>query len=145
MLSRNKILAIVPLLILALSCTKVHNEPCDPITDPQPDSTTCSFWQDAIGISAITGPTTAYLGQTIQFSVTATGRNGCAQQAQVMALPFGNDISLSGNIFYQGCICTQALVDLNTTYTFTPSQTGIYTFHAMAYDGTPLTHTLTVQ
>ncbi len=145
MSSKNKFLAIIPLLILALSCTKVKNTNCDPVVDPQPDSATCSHWEEAIGISSITGPTTANLGQTVQLTVMVTGRNGCAAISQVSALPFGNNISLTGNIFYQGCICTQALEDVNTTYTFMPSQTGVYTIHAVSYDGTPVSHTITVQ
>lgn len=146
MLPQNKLLLILPFVLMAWSCTKVHNTKPGPVCEqPQPDPATCSFWQPAIGVSAISGPATATVGQSVLLAVTTTARNGCAAQASVSSLPFGNDISLTGNIFYSGCICTEALMDMSTTYYFTPTQTGIYTFHGETYDGAPVVYTLTVQ
>lgn len=142
MLSRNKIFLVIPMLIFVISCSKKSTQVPDPINEPV-DS--CSYWQDAPGLVSISGPATATVGQQVQFTVVVTGRNGCASSAQVNGAPFGNNIALTGNVHYTGCMCTQALVDINSTYSFTPSQPGIYLLQGETYEGAPVTHTLTVQ
>jgi hypothetical protein len=145
MLSRNKIFLIIPMLLFAIACTKktTNQRPVD--EQPERDSTACNYWQGAPGLVSISGPTTAITGQQVQFTVVVTGRNGCASAAEVSGIAAGNNITLSGNVHYIGCMCTQALVDINSTYSFTPAQPGIYLLQGETYDGTPVTHTLTVQ
>jgi hypothetical protein len=140
----HKIFLVVPVLVLALSCNKNNNEPDPNCGQPEPDSTTCAAWAPASGLVSISGPTTGTIGQTIQLTVEVMGNNGCAQQATVSAMPLGNNIALTGSIFYQGCICTQVLTGVNATYNFTPGQAGVYTFHGATYDGVPVVHTVTV-
>ncbi|MFA6057318.1 MAG: hypothetical protein WC756_03905 [Taibaiella sp.] len=143
MLSRNKIFLVIPMLIFAISCSKKSTQVPDPICEQPVDS--CSYWQDAAGLVSISGPATASVGQQVQFIVVVTGRNGCATSALVNGAPFGNNIALTGNVHYVGCMCTQALVDLSSTYSFTPAQPGIYLLQGETYEGAPVTHTLTVQ
>jgi hypothetical protein len=118
--------------------------PPNPICgQPEPDS--CSYWNNAPGLVSISGPATATTGQRVQFTVMVTGTNGCATTATVSGIATGNNITLSGNVHYIGCMCTQALVDISTTYSFTPTQPGVYQLQGQTYEGTPVTHTLTVQ
>lgn len=144
MLSQNKIFLIIPVLILAISCSKTNNNvpPPGPICE-QPDS--CSYWNDALGLVSISGPATATVGQPVQFTVIVTGNNGCANTATVSGTASGNNITLTGNVHYSGCICTQALTDVSSTYSFTPTQPGVYLLQGETYEGAPVTHTLTVQ
>lgn len=140
----HKIFLVVPVFMLALACNKVNNDPGPNCGQPEPDSTTCASWAPASGLVSISGPATGTVGQTIHLNVVVTGNNGCAQQASVSALPLGNTMALTANVFYRGCICTQALVDLNSTYSFTPAQAGTYTFQGTTYEGAPVTHTVIV-
>lgn len=147
MLFHNKTFLIIPMLILAVSCTKKATDKT-PLTDPiveQPDSDSCSYWHDAPGIISISGPATATTGQQVQFTVVVTGTSGCAAAATTSGAIAGNTITLSGSVHYTGCICTQVLTDVNSTYSFTPTQPGVYLLQGETYDGIPVTHTLTVQ
>lgn len=147
MLSRNKIFLVIPMLILAVSCTKKVTDQ-RPVSEPineQPTPDSCSYWHDAIGLVSISGPATATAGQQVQFTVVVTGTNGCATTATASGVTAGNTITLSGSVHYVGCICTEALADVNSTYSFTPTQPGVYLLQGETYDGIPVTHTLTVQ
>jgi hypothetical protein len=143
MLSRNKIFLVLPMLIFAVSCAKKSTQVPDPICEQPVDS--CSYWHDAPGLVSISGPTTAIAGQQVQFTVMVTGTSGCATSALVNGAVFGNNIALTGNVHYIGCMCTQALMDISSTYSFTPAQPGIYLLQGETYEGAPVTHTLTVQ
>lgn len=146
MLYRNKYLMIIPALLLAMSCTKTEPQQPEPVCGTPVDSTECSGWGPAIGLVSITGPTTVALGQSIILSVTVTGTNGCAQYATLNGTVNNNNITLTGNVWYVGCMCTQALTELNVpSYSFTPTQAGTYTFQGVTYEGAPVTHTVSVQ
>lgn len=145
MLYRNKYLMIIPVLLLAMSCTKTEPSQPDPICGNPVDTAECSGWAPSIGLVSITGPATISLGQPITLSVKVTGTNGCAQYATLNGTVNGNSITLAGNIWYSGCICTQALTELDVPYSFTPTQTGNYTFQGTTYEGTSVTHTVSVQ
>jgi hypothetical protein len=143
MLSHNKIFLLIPILIVAISCSKKSTQVPDPICEQPVDS--CSYWHDAAGLVSISGPATATAGQPVQFTVLVTGTNGCAVAGITSGVATGNTITLSGNVHYTGCICTQVLSDVSTTYSFTPAQPGVYLLQGETYDGIPVTHTLTVQ
>lgn len=150
MLFQNKIWLIIPVLALAVACNKTKPkipkpEPCCDIMPPPEDSADCSFWHASPGLVSISGPATATLGQPVQLTVAITGTNGCADNAQIAGNTSGNNITLTGNVHYSGCICTQALIEVSNTYTFTPNQTGTYTFNGTTYEGNPVTHTIIVQ
>jgi hypothetical protein len=144
MLSRNKIFLIIPVLALAISCTKASND-VPPPTCGQPEPDTCVYSGPAIGLVSISGPSVANVGQPVQFNVIVTGSNGCAASAEVSGAAVGNNITITGNVHYIGCMCTQALADVNSTYSFTPTQPGVYLLQGETYEGSPVTHTLTVQ
>jgi hypothetical protein len=151
MLLRNKTLFIIPVLILAISCSKTKPKApesgsgalCNP--PPPTDTSNCSAWHYNAGVASISGANTATAGQNVQLTVVMIGNNGCADSANITANTTGNNITLTGNVHYQGCICTQALIEIPYSYTFTPAQTGTYTFHGVTPDGTALTHTILVQ
>ncbi|KAA5536946.1 hypothetical protein F0919_04540 [Taibaiella lutea] len=145
MLLQNKSLLIITALALAISCNKIkHSDPVPPPPCVQPEDT-CDFWSPSAGLVSISGPATASIGQTVQLIIGVTGNNGCADAAQVSAIATGNSISLTGNVHYHGCICTQALTEETALYNFTPAQAGTYTFHGTTYEGAPVVHTIVVQ
>lgn len=144
MFFNKKLFLIVPVVLFALACHKSNNLPNEQPGCEIPELE-CEHTEAAIGISAISGPTTATLGQPLVLTIMATGRNGCAVSAKAAGTPSTTSIALSATICYTGGMCTQALVELATTYTFTPTNAGSYTFHATDYEGNPIQHTVNVQ
>ena len=147
MLIQNKFLLILSAAVLAVSCNKTKpHDPEPPLSCIPIDlEDSCDSWAASAGLVSITGPSTGTTGQEIQLTVGLTGNNGCADGAQITGNASGNVISLSGNVHYHGCICTQALTEQTGTYNFTPAQPGTYTFQGTTYDGNPVVHTVTVQ
>jgi hypothetical protein len=145
MLLQNKSLLIISVLALAISCNKSkHSDPAPPPSCVQPEDT-CDSWAPSAGLVSISGPASASIGQTVQLTVGITGSNGCADAAQISAITTGNNIALTGNVHYHGCMCTQALTEETALYNFTATQAGTYTFHGTTYEGTPVIHTIVVQ
>jgi hypothetical protein len=96
------------------------------------------------GTESITPPTgTVPVGQVCSVAYVATGLNGCAQTVTTNSIAAGNNIGLTPSVNYQGCICTQALVPMSATFTFTPSSAGVYTISAL--DGNNSIISATVQ
>ena len=144
MFFNKKYLVIVPLVLFALACNK------DKPTSPEPPGVCwpvdpCENIALALGISEISGPSNISLGQAIVLNVMSTGINGCAVSAEITGTPSTTGILLSSSVVYVGCVCTQALTEIASTYTFTPTNAGTYTFHSIDLEGNPIQHTVTVQ
>lgn len=122
---------------------EIVNPPCD-ISPPSPDPE-CSGWNPAIGIASISGNTTGYVGVPLFITAYATATNGCGVSAAINGSWSGNTVTLTGQINYIGCICTAALEDIAGTYTFTPSQAGVYQVSATDYQGNVQVLTIQVQ
>jgi len=147
MLLKNKFLFTIAVLAITISCNKIkrHDPAPQPPCHPEQPDDTCDYWMLSQGLTAISGPATASVGQSVQLTVGVSGNSGCADGAQITGYATGNNISLTGNVHYHGCICTAVMTEETGIYHFTPTQAGVYTFQGTNYDGVPVTHTLVVQ
>ena len=86
------------------------------------------------------------LGQSLRILVKHTGYNGCAKYSRTETNQNGNNLEIT---FYAKTVppngyCTQALIQLETPYLFTPKAVGTYIFKFRQVDSY-LTDTLTVK
>jgi hypothetical protein len=106
-----------------------------------PDS--CTNYNHAFVINA-TVPTTAIVNIPIQIPITFSINNGCGGFGNIVETNFGNIKTLTVNAKYVGCVCTQVMGEITTSYNFTPTTTGIQIIKIAQPDGTFLNYNINV-
>jgi hypothetical protein len=79
-------------------------------------------------ISSVYAPATGSVGEPITLDITFTVVNSCGQFGRLATEAHGDTHLIMVYPKYEGQVCAQALKDLITSYTFTPTRKGIYTF-----------------
>lgn len=96
-------------------------------------------------VDAINAPTTGIVNQNVVVPITFTVGNGCGGLGYISETNVGNVKILKLFAKYEGCICTQALVSIATSYNFTPTSAGTQIIKIEQTDGSFLTSTITIQ
>ena len=105
---------------------------------------TCISYEHAPVISALV-PAIGNLNQTIPIDITFSIYNGCGGFGNITETDLGNTKTLTVNAKYEGCVCTQVMGEVQTTYNFTPTTTGIHTLQFLQPNGEYLTYSITIQ
>lgn len=95
-------------------------------------------------IYAVDAPASASVNEPVAVTIGFTVTNGCGRFGHLEAEKEGNMLTILVYPDYEGEICTQALINLTTTYTFTPTQKGTYTLRFWQEDNKYLHKTITV-
>lgn len=96
-------------------------------------------------ITNVEGPATAKVGEELLIKVTLQGMNGCAVSGGFEESVNGNIRTIAGKVYYQGSVCTQAIVSVVANYSFKASIAGTYELRFLKADKSFITHTVTVQ
>jgi len=95
-------------------------------------------------VTQVTGPNTVLVNQETDFTVEFHTTNGCGKFENLESTSNGNVITLSVVAKYSGCICTDVILQGETTYKFKPTQGGIYYLKFVQPDNTHFIDTVTV-
>ncbi len=97
------------------------------------------------GISTIDGPSTATVNQPVSINMTFMVGNGCGSYYSTENFSEGDTTEVLVKVKFQGCMCTQQVMTLQQTYTFTPTVPGPHYFKYFVSDGNYLRDTIWVQ
>jgi hypothetical protein len=131
----KKLLALCIIMVLSYSCTKDNEESLDE---------KCISHEQAYIISANV-PVNGIVNQTIPINISFSVYNGCGSFENFTETNTGNTKTIRVNALYEGCICTQAIETIQTTYNFTPTTTGMHTLNFSQPNGDVLTYTIDIQ
>ncbi len=104
-------LLIIPFLLVFASCLKGFDEG---------DCFSFAYAK----IEEVTGPQSGTVGQNLQFSVDFTVVNGCGKFEKFEEIKSADTTYIRLIAKYEGCVCTQELKHLDTTYNFRPEKAG---------------------
>ena len=90
-------------------------------------------------------PANGNLNQSIPVDITFEIINGCGAFGNIVETISGNTTTLIVNAKYEGCFCTQVMGELNTSYNFIPTTTGVHTIKFQQPNGEFLTYTINIQ
>ena len=96
-------------------------------------------------VTKVTGATTGNINQAIDLTVSYGVFNACGRFERFEQNTTGNSTAINIIAKYQGCICQQVALTLQTTYQFKASQPGTYNLNFLQYKDTYLTHTIVIQ
>lgn len=96
-------------------------------------------------VYAVDAPASASVNEQVTVAIKFTVINGCGRFGHLEAEKDGAVYTILVYPRYEGEICSQALVNLTTTYTFTPTQKGTYTLRFWQEDNKYLNKTITVK
>lgn len=104
----------------------------------------CISYEQAPVLSANV-PTSGNVNQVIPITMNFEVRNGCGGFGSITETNSGNTKTITVKAKYEGCFCTQVIGNIQTTYNFTATTTGIHTIKFLQPDGNFLTYTITIQ
>lgn len=104
----------------------------------------CLSYQNAAIISA-TVPATGNVNQIIPIEISFVIINGCGAFGSITETNSGNTKTLTIKAKYEGCLCTQNIGTVKTTYNFTATTTGTHTLKFLQPNGDFLTYTINIQ
>jgi hypothetical protein len=104
----------------------------------------CLSYEQAPVLSANV-PTTGNVNQVIPIAVNFIIHNGCGGFGTITETNSGNTKTITLKAKYEGCFCTQVMGNIQTTYNFTATTTGIHTIKFLQPDGNFLTYSITIQ
>lgn len=104
----------------------------------------CISYEQAPVLSANV-PTSGNVNQVISITMNFEVRNGCGGFGSITETNSGNTKTITVKAKYEGCFCTQVIGNIQTTYNFTVTTTGIHTIKFLQPDGNFLTYTITIQ
>ena len=94
-------------------------------------------------VTAVTGPNTGTVGQEITLQVKFSTLNGCYKSGGFLQSGTNpKQIAVVG--FYEGCACSEEVIEKTENYKFTPAATGDYTFKFKSTTDTFITKTVTI-
>lgn len=103
----------------------------------------CTTFNHAMVLSA-TVPINGIVNNPIQIQITFSINNGCGGFGNIIQTNVGNTKTLTVNAKYSGCICTQVMGEIPTTFNFTPTTTGIQIIKIAQPDGSFLTYNINI-
>lgn len=103
----------------------------------------CISYNHAFVVSTIV-PTTAIVNIPIQIPITFSINNGCGSFGNITETNIANAKTLTVNAKYTGCVCTQVMGEVQTTYNFTPTTTGNQIIKIAQPDGTFMNYNIIV-
>jgi hypothetical protein len=113
---------------------------CDVGSDEQK----CHSDSIGVGVTAVTGPETAAVDETITLNVAFKVLNDCGS-FQVFNKAATEDATIiTVNVQYDGCSCGATDLDRTAPYTFKASVPGVYVLKFRITNSTYITHTITV-
>lgn len=89
-------------------------------------------------------PATASVGKQVTIEVGYHLTDGCKTFHRLQAEKSGNNYTVIVYAKGKGKVCHQAITQAKTTYTFTPTVAGTYTFHFWQGHQNTITKTITV-
>lgn len=104
----------------------------------------CLSFEHASITSADVPPTGA-VNQVIPIPLRFVVINGCGSFGNFSITQEGSTKTITVNAKYEGCVCTQEIRSIETTYNFTATTTGQHNIRFVQPDGTLLTHTILIQ
>ena len=90
-------------------------------------------------------PILGNVNQNIEIPIEFTIYNGCGGFGNFEEKTNGTTKTIKLNAKYEGCICTQPILKVTTTYNFKVSTKGSHTLKFQQTDGTYLTKNITIQ
>lgn len=96
-------------------------------------------------VTKVYAPTYGSVGEKISLAVTFTVNNGCGRFSHLQEDKSDNTHTIRVYPKYVGEVCTEALVNLTTIYTFTPAQKGTYTLRFWQKQNNYLVKTIEVR
>lgn len=104
----------------------------------------CISYEHAYVISANV-PITGSVNQTIPIPITFGIHNGCGGFGNIIENNSGNTKIITVKAKYEGCFCTQVAGNVQTTYNFVATTTGLHTIKFLQPNGEFLTYSITIQ
>ncbi|QOG04803.1 hypothetical protein [Flavobacterium sp. MDT1-60] len=104
----------------------------------------CISYEHAPVLSANV-PDSGNRNQVIPIPLIFVVHNGCGGFSAITETNSGNTKTITVKAKYEGCLCTQSIGNIQTTYNFTSTTTGIHTIKFLQPDGKFLTYSITIQ
>lgn len=104
----------------------------------------CISYEQAPVLSANV-PSSGNVNQVIPIPVVFVVHNGCGGFDSITETSSGNTKTIIVKAKYEGCLCTQSIGNIQTTYNFTATTTGIHTIKFLKADGNFLTYSISIQ
>ena len=104
----------------------------------------CISYNHADVSSAII-PTNGTINQNIAIPIKFITLNGCGGFGNIVETNNGNIKTIKINAKYEGCYCTQSIGQIQTTYNFVPTSSGIQTIRFEQTNGSFLTYNINIQ
>lgn len=146
--------ALIILAVLIFSCDKPSaaedasetpqkNQQTTPPNNTDPPSGNCTRFAEA-AVVKVSGPATTQVNAEVILNVDYGVINGCGGfgRFETSETDFNYHITLIAK--YEGCLCTANAPTLKTTYSFKPTQTGVYYFKFKKGNLQPVVHQLIV-
>ena len=92
----------------------------------------------------ISGPDSVAVNEEIKFDLSIGVKNGCGSFGQFLTITDSTSVNIETVAAYRGCVCTQAAMEIDTAYTFTPTSAGVYQFNFKTGDAVFETKEVTV-
>ena len=115
--------------LTVISCSKAHIK--------------CTTYQDT-PVTGVQGPTSTTVNQAIDLVITYSFGNSCGKFERLQLTTSGNTTTITVIGKYEGCICSEVIVNGQTTYQFRSAQPGTYELKFFQSSGSFLTHTIVV-
>ncbi|NME72140.1 hypothetical protein [Flammeovirga aprica] len=113
-----KVLQLFIFTIFLISCTSNDENTLD-------DECTST---EMSSIDVVTIPSNGKVNEPIEMTLEYSLRNGCGKFSTLDQEVVDKTVTLSLEVIYKGCICTQDATKNSLEYTFTPTEAGEYTF-----------------
>lgn len=90
-------------------------------------------------------PSTGNTNQVIPIPITFQIVNGCGAFGNIQETNSGTNKTLKVYAKYEGCVCTEIMGEVQTTYNFIATTTGVHTIKFLQPSGEFLTFTINIQ
>ncbi|MFP4555918.1 MAG: hypothetical protein ACLFNU_03510 [Bacteroidales bacterium] len=107
------------------------------------NETDCSSIERGV-VTQVSGPQELEYPSEVSIDVSLYAINGCGSFYKIEESIDGDTIYIEMLVKYVGCICTQALVNIEREYIFRPPSRGTYSFVFLNKFADSITHEITV-
>lgn len=108
------------------------------------DNSTCNYFEQAPVIATNT-PDTGQVNVDVPITLTFTVYNGCGNFGNIKELKNGTTWKIAVYANYYGCVCPQAVMNLQTTYNFKTGVPGTYYLKFYGENNEFITDTIVMQ
>lgn len=108
------------------------------------DSGTCNYFEQA-PVVAVVAPDSGQVNVDVPITLSYMVYNGCGGFGNIKELKNGNTWKVAVYANYYGCVCTQEVSTLQTTYNFSTSVAGTYYLMFYGENNTFITDTIVIQ